>query len=106
MIDEESLDAARAMGMPEEEIEQRRREQLAAQKEDVFEVWPENWRPLLLAMGMATQIRTSMNGAVGFDYTALPVVEARIGLSLVMDLDEQADSFSAFRKIEQILFQR
>ena len=93
------------MGM-HEEIEQRRREQLAAQKEDVFEVWPENWRPLLLAMGMASQIRTSMNGAVGFDYAALPVVEARIGLAPVVDLEEQANVFSAFRKIEQVLFQR
>lgn len=45
------------------------------------EVWAENWPAVSLFMAMQTQLRFSFAGVEGFDYTALPVVERRLGLS-------------------------
>lgn len=92
------------MGMPEEELAARRAEAREAAARDLLEVWPENWRPLLLAIAMQTQVRMTMARPVGFDYTALPVVEARIGMAPPQDETERADEFIAFRQIEKIMF--
>lgn len=44
------------------------------------EVWAENWPAVSLFMAMQTQLRFSFADVEGFDYTALPVVERRLGL--------------------------
>jgi len=106
VLDTEAISAARAMGMPESEIARVKAEAKEAAKRDVLQVWPENWRPLLLTMNMMTQIRYGFSGAYGFDYTAIPVVEARLGLPPVDDPREQAEDFAAFREIEKIVFDR
>lgn len=105
-MDDEALAAAKAMGMPEEELAARRLEAKQAAEQAVFAVWPENWRPLLLALAMMTQVRVTMNGAIGFDYTALPVVEARIDSPAPEDTAEVAAEFDAFRHIERIYFSK
>jgi hypothetical protein len=106
VIDDEALAAAKAMGMPDDELAKVKAEAKEAAERDALQVWPENWRPLMLAVAMQTQARTTMGGVVGFDYTALPVVEARIGLAIPDNLEDQADDFAAFRVIERIYFER
>lgn len=103
-MDAEAVEAAAAFGLPPEEREEIERQARGQEEAAVLEVWPENWRPLMLAMAMQTQVRTSMNGAIGFDYLALPVVEARIGLQPPDDQEALADDFAAFRTIEQVCF--
>ena len=105
-MDEEALAAAQAMGMPKEELAARRLAAKKATEQAVLAVWPENWRPLLLAIAMQTQVRVTMNGGFGFDYTALPVVEARIDSPAPEDTADLAAEFDAFRRIERILFSK
>lgn len=103
-MDDEALAAAAAFGLSAEQAADMRQQEKEAEKKAVYAVWPENWRPLLLAIAMQTQIRTTMKGAIGFDYTALPVVEQRIGLPAPEDQEGLADEFHAFRQIETIYF--
>lgn len=105
-MDDEALAAAAAFGMPEAERRARSEEAREQADRNALEIWPENWRPLLLAVAMQTQVRLTMKGAVGFDYGALPVVEARIGLPAPTDPVELAREFTAFRHIEKIYFSR
>ncbi len=105
-MDEEALAAAAALGMPKEELAARRLAAKKAAEQAVLAVWPENWRPLLLAIAMQTQVRVTMNGAIGFDYTALPVVEALIDCPAPEDKTDRAAEFDAFRCIERILFSK
>ena len=45
-------------------------------------VWPDHWRAVTIFGGMSTQWRTAVGSQIvwlGLDYSALPVVEARIG---------------------------
>lgn len=44
-----------------------------------LDVWAENWPAVRLFAAMQTQLRYSFAGVKGFDYTALPVVEQRLG---------------------------
>ena len=44
------------------------------------ELYPENILPMQVFFAMQTQWRIGMGGATGLDYTALPVVEARLGV--------------------------
>lgn len=103
-MDAEAVEAAAAFGLPAEERENMERQAREQEDAAALEVWPENWRPLMLALAMQTQVRASMNGAIGFDYLALPVVETRIGLPSPVDQEELADEFAAFRRIEQVCF--
>lgn len=41
---------------------------------DIVEVWPDNWGASLLFVDLMTQWRMGMAGAIGLDYTAIPVV--------------------------------
>ena len=47
----------------------------------VPDIWPENWPAVCLYQAMQSQLRVSFNGVEGFDYTALPIVERRLGFS-------------------------
>lgn len=47
----------------------------------VPDIWPENWAAVRLFQAMQSQLRVSFNGVDGLDYSALPVVERRLGLS-------------------------
>lgn len=105
-MDEEALTAAAAMGMGPAEVAAKRQEALAANEAACLEIWPENWRPFLLAEAMQTQIRTTMYGAIGFDYSALPIVEARITVAAPEDPQDQAADFAAFRHLESIYFSK
>lgn len=86
------MQAALAMGVPLADIESAR----AARKPPPLDIWPDNWRPLMVAMAMHTQWRVGPGGPIGWDYTALPVVESRIG----GDPGDPADEFSAMQVIE------
>lgn len=63
-------------------------------------VWPENWTAWEVFSAMATQWRISvgMGGAAyhGLNYTALPVVEARVGVKK----KQRADTFARLRVME------
>jgi len=63
---------------------------------DWFDVFPENWAAVRVFSLMSTQWRFGMNGAVGLDYAALPVVEARAGVAN----EDLADLFWAVREME------
>lgn len=67
----ELADAARLMGL------------MLPEPEPVppVEIWEEHWPAVSLFMAMQTQLRFSFAGVEGFDYTPLPVVERRLGLS-------------------------
>lgn len=63
-----------------------------------FAVWPENWDAVQVFLAMSTQWRfaVGMGNAIwqGLDYTALPVVERRLGIR------DRADCFARLRVIE------
>lgn len=69
-------------------------------REASVDIWPENWQALQVFCAMGTQWRVSagMSGLIwtGLDYTALPVVEARLGVVRA----ERADLFSRVRIME------
>lgn len=46
------------------------------------EVWSCNWKTVELFCAMGTQWRTSMNGPIGMDYAALPIVAKSLGMRL------------------------
>jgi hypothetical protein len=66
---------------------------------DQCEVWAENWPAVRLFSAMQTQLRYSMAGVEGFDYTPLPVVERRLGFKLA----ESAELFDNLRVMERAL---
>lgn len=43
-----------------------------------------------------------MNGPVGFDYSVLPLIEAKSGLGVLPE-DEEAESFEGFQILEREL---
>jgi len=92
------------MGMPPAEVERLRQEATAATTAAMLEIWPENWRPLLLALAMQSQVITGMQGAVAFNYASLPTVEALIEIQPPESRQEKAEDFAAFRYIERIYF--
>lgn len=62
----EAIADLKAFGAPDDviaELEQ-------AQKNEDFEVWPENWPFLEMFLRMQTQWRTSFSGLIGLDYNA------------------------------------
>lgn len=61
-----------------------------------IDVYPENWPAVRVFALMSTQWRVGMMGAIGLDYTALPVVEARSGVTN----EDPADLFWAVREME------
>lgn len=63
---EEAISDLKAFGAPQDVID----EMIAAQKDEDFEVWPENWPFIEMFLRMQTQWRVSFGGLVGFDYTA------------------------------------
>lgn len=85
--------------MPEEEQARLREEAEQRRRDTMLGVWPEHWRPVLLASAMRTQWRSAgMGGVVGLDYNAIPVVEARAGLP--ESIDGAEDDFAALQVIE------
>lgn len=80
------------MGIPAAEIQAAR----VARTVEPLAVWPENWRPVRIAAAMMTQWRIGPGGAIGWDYTALPVVEARVD----GEPGDPADEFAALQVIE------
>ena len=64
-----------------------------------FEVWAENWPAVRLFSAMQTQLRYSMRGVEGFDYTPLPVVERRLCIKPA----DSAELFSDLRVMEREL---
>lgn len=101
-FDHQVATAARAMGMPEALIA----ENLAADasRDDAYQVWPENWRPVLLAAGMQGQWRLGPTGkAYAYDFAALPAVEARIGLPVPDDPQQAAEDFQALLHLQRLI---
>lgn len=66
---------------------------------DVLDVWAENWPAVRLFCAMQTQLRFSFAGVEGFDYTALPVVEQRLGFKP----KQAAQAFDNLRVMEREL---
>ena len=56
-------------------------ERPAAEPEPAVEIWAEHWPAVRLFGAMQTQWRHSPASRSGLDYSALPVVEKRLGLS-------------------------
>ena len=81
------------MGIPASEVHAAR----AARRVEPLAIWPECWRPVCIASGMHTQWRMGPAGPIGWDYTALPIVEARIDVPAG---DDPADEFHALQVIE------
>ena len=76
------------------------------QDDDELAVWPENWLTVqvFLAMGTQWRVAVGMGGAFysGMDYTALPVVERRLGIKAA----DRADIFLRLRIMESEARQR
>ncbi len=66
-----------AMGMNKDQIETQLK-----QSDDVTWIHPANWKTLQLFIAMQTQWRTSMSGATGLDYAALPMAARGEGIRL------------------------
>ena len=64
-----------------------------------LDVWAENWPAVRLFSAMQTQLRYSFRGVEGFDYTALPVVEQRLGFKP----KQAAQAFDDLRVMEREL---
>lgn len=62
----EAINDLRAFGAPDDVIA----ELETAQRQEDFEVWPENWAYVEMFLRMQTQWRTSMSGIIGLDYCA------------------------------------
>jgi hypothetical protein len=89
VLDAEAIEAARSFGY---------KGRLTPQKPASFKIWPENWESVMVAKHMITQIRLSATGKLlGFDYTALPIVEERL------NYQPEADRFYRLQAIEQEL---
>lgn len=86
-------DSARLMGL------QLPAELLQPQPEALCDVWEDNWPAVRLFMAMQTQVRVSFQGLEGFDYTALPVVERRLGITP----RQAAEAFDNLRVMEREL---
>ena len=81
------------MGIPQSEVMAAR----TSRRVEPLAIWPENWRPVCIASAMHTQWRVGPGGPIGLDYTALPIVEARIDVPAG---DDAADEFHALQMIE------
>ena len=86
------------MGIPASEVHAAR----AARKMEPLGIWPECWRAVQVAMALHSQWRVGPAGAIGWDYTALPIVEARIDVPAG---DDAADEFYALQVIEGEMLQ-
>lgn len=64
---EGAISDLKAFNAPQEVID----ELLQAQKNEDFEVWPENWPFIDMFLRLQTQWRTSFGGLVGLDYNAV-----------------------------------
>ncbi len=84
------------MGIPAAEVQAAR----AARRVEPLAIWPECWRPVQIALAMHTQWRVGPGGAIGWDYTALPIVEARMLEPGPVDREEIAEEFAMLRLIE------
>lgn len=62
-----------------------------------IDVWADNWPAVRIFMAMLTQVRVGFNGVVGFDYTALPAVEQRLGIAPKVG----QEAFDSFRVMER-----
>ena len=87
------------MGIPASEVHAAR----AARKVEPLGIWPECWRAVQVAMAMHSQWRVGPAGAIGWDYTALPIVEARLIEPPPIDRAEVAEEFSMLQLIESEL---
>lgn len=65
----------------------------------LVDVWEENWPGVRLFDAMQTQLRFSFRGVEGFDYSALPVVEQRLGFKP----NHSAQAFENLRVMEREL---
>ena len=74
----------------------------AAEMAAATDIWAENVPAARLFGAMRTQLRVSFGGVEGFDYTALPVVEQRIGLQP----DQCAEAFAGLQVMESEMLQR
>ena len=84
------------MGIPAAEVQAAR----VARRIEPLQVWPENGRPVQIAAAMHTQWRVGPGGAIGWDYTALPIVEARMLEPGPVGREELAEEFAMLRLIE------
>ena len=87
------------MGIPQAEVVAAR----TARKIEPLGIWPECWRAVQVAMAMHSQWRVGPSGAIGWDYTALPIVEARLIEPPPTDRAEVAEEFSMLQLIESEL---
>lgn len=65
------------MGMTKAQIEAQLK-----QAGDTTWIWPCNWKPLHLFIGLSTQWRVGMAGITGLDYAALPIVAQGLRIRL------------------------
>ena len=79
------------MGIPQAEVVAAR----TARKIEPLGIWPENWRPVCIASGMHTQWRMGPAGPIGWDYNALPIVDARIDVPAGFETDFASVPFAA-----------
>lgn len=69
-----------------------------SQRPPAFELWPDNWQPVLVFSRMTTQLLVGGTGGVlGLRYEALPVVMGGLGLSTI----DQAEVFKVLQVMEQ-----
>jgi len=70
VLDDDALAAAKAFGYKGD----------AKPQSNELEIWPENWEAVTLATNLNTQWRVAPSGnLIGYDYTALPIVEKQLG---------------------------
>ncbi|MCO6442344.1 MAG: DUF1799 domain-containing protein [Nitrococcus mobilis] len=81
-------------GVPAQFAEAIRAEQVARQ--EVVEVWPENWPTVELFCAVITQWRASFGGLVGLDYTAEEAAMRMLGIRRV----DRPDLFAQLRVME------
>lgn len=65
---------------------------------DLCEVWAEHMPALRLFIGMRTQWREGFDGPTGLDYSVLPLVERRLGLTR----QDAAQAFPHLQVMEQV----
>ena len=96
-IDDEAVLAAIAMGVPASEV---MAAQQARKEDDGLGVWPENWRAVRIATMMHSQWRTGMNGAYGWDYNVLPIIDDKTPEPPPESREERYDEFVSLQVIE------
>lgn len=64
--------------------------------DEALELWPEHETPLLIFSRMLTQWRMGPSGPIGLDYTALALVEQRLGVKR----RAAREAFPALQKLE------